>query len=99
MAAAALACLGGGFEGELVREDEGPLDAEEDYGRTFGIEDLVGDSNIMFAVTGVSRSAFLEGVNFRPGGAVTQSYVFRSRSGTIRFLRTEHFFDREPDYT
>jgi fructose-1,6-bisphosphatase II len=99
IAAAALSCLGGGFQGELVREEGGPSDADGDYGRTFGISDLAGGSNIMFAVTGVSRSAFLEGVNFRPGGAVTHSIVLRSKSGTVRFLRTEHFFDKEPDYT
>ena len=99
LSAAALACLGGGFQGQLVREDGGPADEESDYDRIFGIEDLAAGNNIMFAVTGVSRSAFLEGVNFRPGGAVTHSLVLRSKSGTLRFLRTEHFFDKEPDYT
>ena len=97
--AAAMACLGGGFQGELVREEDGPADDEGDYDRIFGIEDLSGCSNIMFAVTGVSRCPFLEGVNFRPGGAVTNSLVLRSKSGTLRFLRTEHFFDKVPDYT
>ena len=97
--AAAMACLGGGFQGELVREEGGQGDEDSDYDRVFGIKDLVGGNNIMFAVTGVSRSPFLEGVNFRPGGAVTQSLVLRSKSGTVRFLRTEHFFDKEPDYT
>ncbi len=97
--AAALACLGGGFQGQLVREESGQSDEDSDYERVFGIEDLTGGNNIMFAVTGVSRSAFLEGVNFRPGGAVTHSLVLRSKSGTLRFLRTEHFFDKEPDYT
>ena len=99
MTAAALGCLGGGFQGQLIKEEAGPADGDGDYDRIFGIEDLVGGSNIMFAVTGVSRSAFLEGVNFRPGGAVTHSLVLRSKSGTLRSLRTEHFFDKEPDYT
>jgi fructose-1,6-bisphosphatase II len=99
LTAAALACLGGGFQGELVREEDGPADDDDDYDRVFGINDLAGGSNLMFAVTGVSRSPFLEGVNFRPGGAVTNSLVLRSKSGTLRFLRTEHFFDKEPDYT
>ncbi|MDD3641890.1 MAG: fructose-bisphosphatase class II [Candidatus Krumholzibacteria bacterium] len=99
IAAAALACIGGGFQGELVRDDTGPHDGEGDYGRVFRAGDLTGGSNIMFAVTGVTRSAFLDGVSFRPGGAVTHSLVLRSRSGTIRTLRTEHFFDKEPDYT
>jgi fructose-1,6-bisphosphatase II len=99
LTAAALACLGGGFQGKLVREEDGPADDEAEYERTFGIGDIAGGVNLMFAVTGVSRSAFLEGVNFRPGGAVTSSLVLRSKSGTIRTLRTEHFFDKEPDYT
>jgi fructose-1,6-bisphosphatase II len=97
--AAALACLGGGFQGQLIREKDGPVDDDRDYERVFGIRDLTGGNNIMFAVTGVSRSAFLEGVNFRPGGAVTHSLALRSKSGTLRSLRTEHFFDKEPDYT
>jgi fructose-1,6-bisphosphatase II len=99
LAAAALACLGGGFQGQLIKEEGGPADEDEDYEKIFGIDDLIGGMNIMFAVTGVSRSAFLEGVNFRPGGAVTHSLALRSKSGTVRFLRTEHFFDKEPDYT
>ena len=53
----------------------------------------------MFAATGVSRSDFLDGVMFKPGGAVTHSVVFRSKSGTIRFLKTEHSFEKAPDYT
>ena len=72
---------------------------EPDTGRIYRIEDLSGTDNIMFAATGVSRCAFLDGVNFRPGGAVTHSIALRSVSGTIRHLRTEHFFDKEPDYT
>ena len=99
IAATALACIGGGFQAELIRDEEGPHDDPAEYGTIFGIEDLTGAKNIMFAVTGVSRCPFLEGVAFRPGGAVTQSLVLRSKSGTIRFLRTEHFFDKEPDYT
>ena len=100
IAAAALACLGGGFQGQLIREEEeGDEKEDEISGDVFGIDDLTGGRDIMFAVTGVSRSVFLEGVGFRPEGAVTHSLVLRSKSGTVRFLRTEHFFDKEPDYT
>ncbi len=60
---------------------------------------LVIGENIMFAATGVSLSPFLKGTIFRPGGALTHSMVLRSKSGTIRFLRTEHFFDKTPDYS
>jgi fructose-1,6-bisphosphatase/sedoheptulose 1,7-bisphosphatase-like protein len=30
---------------------------------------------------------------------VTNSVVFRGKSGTIRFLKTAHFFEKTPDYT
>ena len=99
IAAAALACIQGGFQAQLI--PEGDLDIEKfpDEFRIYSVHDLIGSSNIMFAATGVSHSDFIEGVIFRPGGAVTNSIVFRGKSGTIRFLKTEHFFDKTPDYT
>ena len=54
--------------------------------KIFSISELVGSSNVMFAATGVSHSDFVEGVIFRPGGAITNSVVFRGKSGTIRYL-------------
>lgn len=96
ISAAALACIGGGFQAKLVTEEGGVY---KDHGDLLTIEDIVGNENIMFAATGVSHSDFLEGVMFRPGGAITNSVVFRSKSGTIRHLKTEHFFDKVPDYS
>ncbi len=92
IAAAALGCIGGGFQCQLKT-------GEGEYGDILALKDIVGNENIMFAATGVSHSDFLEGVMFRQGGAVTNSVVFRSKSGTIRHLKTEHFFDRVPDYS
>lgn len=100
IAAAALACIGGGFQAQLLPQDQFDMDnLPPEYQKIFTIRDLVGNENIMFAATGVSHSDFLEGVMFRPEGAITNSVVFRSKSGTIRFLKTEHFFDKIPDYT
>lgn len=100
IAAAALCCLGGGFQARFIRDDDTPEDdSSEDYDKVFGIGDLITGENIMFAVTGVSHSDFLEGVMFRQGGAVTHSLVLRGKSGTVRFLKTEHFFEKDPDYT
>lgn len=100
IAAAALACIGGGFQAQLL--PAGDIDTAAlppEYKKVYANDELVGDKNIMFAATGVSHSDLLEGVFFRPGGAITNSVVFRGRSGTIRFLKTEHFFDKTPDYT
>ncbi|HUV37796.1 MAG TPA: fructose-bisphosphatase class II family protein [Patescibacteria group bacterium] len=100
IAAAAIMCLGGEFLGQYVRggdtDDGGPSVGE---GPIYRARDLVGGENIMFAATGVSYSDILGGTMFRPGGAITHSMVLRSKSGTIRLLTTEHFFDKVPDYT
>lgn len=69
------------------------------FEKIFKISDIIRGDNVMFAATGVSLSPFLKGTIFRPGGALTHSMVLRSKSGTIRFLRTEHFFDKTPDYS
>ncbi len=99
IAAAAVACLGAGFQVRFVGDPDGePENGASEPGKIYRAHDLVG-GDIMFAATGVSKSDFLDGVLFRPGGAITHSVVFRSKSGTIRFLKTEHFFDKAPDYT
>lgn len=100
IAAAAIMCLGGEFLGQYVRDADGEVEGEPaDTNTIYRAKDLVGGENIMFAATGVSHSDILEGTMFRPGGAITHSVVLRSKSGTIRFLKTEHFFDKVPDYT
>jgi fructose-1,6-bisphosphatase II len=98
IAAAAVACLGAGFQVQFVSDpDAEPEHLPPESRKIYGAHDLV-VGQIMFAATGVSKSDFLEGVLFRPGGAITHSVVFRSKSGTIRFLTTEHFFEKSPDY-
>ena len=54
-------------------------------------DDLVAGDNIFVAATGVTDGALLNGVSFTNGGAVTDSIVMRSRSGTVR--RVEAFHD------
>ena len=99
IAAAALVCIGAGFQVQFTPDaDLEPEDLPGDFRKVYQARDLVG-GEIMFAATGVSQSDFLNGVMFRPGGAITHSVVFRSKSGTIRFLETEHFFEKAPDYT
>lgn len=99
IAAAAVACLGAGLQVQFMPDLEAkPESLPDEFRKIYGARDLVG-GDVMFAATGVSRSDFLEGVMFRPGGAVTHSVVFRSKSGTSRFLKTEHSFEKAPDYT
>jgi fructose-1,6-bisphosphatase/sedoheptulose 1,7-bisphosphatase-like protein len=42
----------------------------------------------------VTTGALLRGVRYLPGGAVTDSIVMRSRSGTVRRIEATHSFDK-----
>jgi fructose-1,6-bisphosphatase/sedoheptulose 1,7-bisphosphatase-like protein len=54
---------------------------------------LRGDTYI-FAATGVTDGELLKGVRFHAGGAVTQSLVMRSHSGTVRMIEARHQLDK-----
>jgi fructose-1,6-bisphosphatase II len=95
IAAAAVKCLGGAVQGRLwPRSDEERqklVDARLDPDRVLTTDELVAGDNIFVAATGVTDGALLNGVTFSDGGAVTDSIVMRSRSGTVR--RVEAFHD------
>ncbi len=103
LAAAALRCLGGGFQGKLVFRNEEEIKRAKKMGvqnvnRIYTCEELARGENIMFACTGVTDGDLLKGVHFFHGGAETHSLVMRSKTGTLRFITTRHTFDRMPDY-
>ena len=102
IAAAALRCTGGDFQGRLkFRNDHERERATRmgitDHERIYKIDELA-QGKVMFCATGVTQGTFLDGVRFFAGGARTHSVVMRSESGTIRFIETEHHFDRKPKY-
>jgi fructose-1,6-bisphosphatase II len=88
ISAAALKCVGGGIQGRLWprNEDERTrlLDAGLDPARVLRTHDLVSGEDVFVAATGVTTGSLLQGVRYTPGGAVTDSIVMRSRSGTVR---------------
>jgi len=103
LAAAAMRCVGGAFRGRLkFRNDEEKARARKmgvrDFDRVYTEKDLAQGDDVMFAATGVSDGDMLRGVRFSGLGATTHSLVMRSRSGTIRKLETQHFFEGEPKY-
>ena len=57
-------------------------------------DDLVAGEDVFVAVTGVTTGALLRGVRSTPEGAVTDSLVMRSRSGTIRRIEARHAFEK-----
>jgi len=102
IAAAALQCLGGEFQGILQPRNQSEIERArkmgvEDISRVFKIDDLA-RGNLMFCATGVTTGNFLDGVIFKSWGAYTHSLVMRSESGTIRHIRAEHHFDKKPRY-
>jgi fructose-1,6-bisphosphatase II len=88
ISAAALKCVGGGIQGRLWprNDDERQqlLDAGLDPARVLRTDDLVSGEDVFVAATGVTTGSLLQGVQYTPGGAVTDSIVMRSRSGTVR---------------
>lgn len=102
IAAAALQCLGGDFQGVLKPRNQQEIDRAlamgvDDMNRVFHINDLA-KGNVMFCATGVTQGTFLDGVIFKSWGCYTHSLVMRSESGTIRHIRAEHHFDKKPRY-
>jgi fructose-1,6-bisphosphatase II len=88
IAAAAVTCLGGAVQGKLwPRNDEERRElvaAGYDLDHVLTTTDLVAGENVFVAATGVTDGALLHGVRYTKEGAVTDSIVMRSRSGTVR---------------
>ncbi len=97
LAAVAVRCLGGDFQGRLLFRD----DAERgraarlgitDLDRVYGLTDLA-SGPVLFCATGVTSGALLEGVEPGEAGVVTHSLVMNTQAGTIRHVMTEHTVD------
>jgi fructose-1,6-bisphosphatase II len=98
LSAAALKCVGGTLQGKLWprndEEQQALVEAGYDLDRVLTVDDLVGGDNVFFAATGVTTGALLRGVRYEPRGAVTDSIVMRSRSGTVRRVEARHAFEK-----
>ena len=94
IAACALKCLGGVILGKLAPRDDAErrraLDAGHDLDRVLTTDDLVTSDDVFFAATGITDGELVDGVRYLRGHATTHSLVMRSRSGTIRSIKSEH---------
>ena len=97
ISAAALKCMGGSFQGRLWPRNEKERKAaeEQDYDleRILDLDDLVSGNNLFFAATGITDGDLLEGVRYAEVMAHTESLVMRSKSGTVRLIKTHHRLD------
>jgi fructose-1,6-bisphosphatase II len=96
ISAAAIKCLGGALQGRLWPRDDDErqqlVDAGYDVDRVLTTDDLVAGDDVFVAATGVTSGALLRGVQYVTDGAITDSIVMRSRSGTVRRIEARHAF-------
>lgn len=94
IAATAMKCMGGVIQGRLWPTDDAErqraIDAGHDLDRVLSTDDLVTGDDCFFVATGITDGDLMHGVRYQPGGCTTESLVMRSRSGTIRTIRSEH---------
>jgi fructose-1,6-bisphosphatase II / sedoheptulose-1,7-bisphosphatase len=92
LAAAALRCIGGQMQGRLH-----PMKKEEevraaamgvtDIKRKFSMSEMA-SGDVIFSATGVTDGSLLDGVHFRGDFAETETVVLRSKTGTVRRIKT-----------
>jgi len=93
LAAAALRCIGGQFQGRLLFNN----DEQRERARRMGVVDLdkkyalneLAKGDVMFSATGVTDGSMLKGVKRGEGWATTHSIIMRSKTGTVRLVEAE----------
>jgi fructose-1,6-bisphosphatase II / sedoheptulose-1,7-bisphosphatase len=100
LAAAALRCVGGQIQTRLVfRNDEERARAERlgitDLKRKYKLTDLAG-GDVVFAATGVTDGAMLEGVHRHGPFVTTSSILMRSGTRTVRWIKARHLRGHAP---
>ncbi|MFV0415912.1 MAG: fructose-bisphosphatase class II family protein [Chthoniobacterales bacterium] len=101
LSAAGLRCLGGGMRAKIWPRDEEEKKSliAEGWGdrleKEYMSKDLARGENIVFAATGISSSPLLREVEVKGSIATTHSVLMRARSGTVRFMETQHNLTRK----
>lgn len=98
IAACALRAMGGEIQGKLFarNEAEKQLGIEQGYNfeRIITMDDLVSSDDVFFAATGITDGELLDGVRYHSDGATTESIVVRGETGTVRWIKSRHSFDK-----
>lgn len=93
LAAAALRCLDGEFQGRLLYANDGERERALSMGvkepdAVLTLEELIGHEDCIFVASGVTDGPLLQGVRRRDGRAKVHSLALRSWTGTIRYFET-----------
>lgn len=101
--ACAVQALGGEMLGRLWPRSDTERRAAEDLGydldEVLTTDRLVSSSDTFFVCTGITEGDLLEGVDYLRGGATTESIVMRGKSGTVRYVKARHTFDKLMTYS
>jgi fructose-1,6-bisphosphatase II / sedoheptulose-1,7-bisphosphatase len=91
LACAALKCVGGQFQGRLVFRNNDERARAAKWGitnldRKYMLDEIV-RADAIFAMTGVTDGALLDGVKFETGFVLTHTMVMNSSTRTVREVR------------
>ena len=94
LAAAALRCVGGQMQGQLLFRNDDEIGRAhrwgiEDLDRVYTLQDMA-KGDCIFAATGVTDGSLLRGVHKNSKGVTTESVVMRASTGTVRRVSTEY---------
>ncbi|HFB2048148.1 MAG: class II fructose-bisphosphatase [Hyphomicrobiaceae bacterium] len=94
LAAAALQCIGGQMQSRLLPSNDEELrrlnKMGADASKKYNVEDLAcGD--LIFSATGITNGSLLNGVHFRGDSAETETLVMRSKTRTVRRIKTKFY--------
>lgn len=103
IAAAALRCMGGEFQGRLWPEDDNDIERARklgisDINKILSLDDLVKGDDVIFSATGITDGELLKGVRYYGNTATTHTLVMRGTTGTVRFMDAQHRVDKKPKY-
>jgi fructose-1,6-bisphosphatase II len=101
--ACAVQALGGEMQGRLwARNDDEVRQAAElgyDLEERLTTDRLVSSEDTFFVCTGITDGDLVDGVVYTGSGAITESLVMRGKSGTIRWVKAKHTFDKLMAYS
>ena len=83
IAAAAMICLGGAIQGQLIEDGKS-------IGSILYTKNLVNSEDVFLAATGITDGELIKGIRYTSFGAISQSIVMRGQSKTVRVIETEH---------
>ena len=98
LAACAIRSLGGEMltrlDPQSADEKKALTESGADLTRVLTVRDLVTSGDVFFAATGISGGTFLPGVRYTGTGAETHSLVLRGKTGTARYIRSRHNWEK-----